>query len=112
MKNEYDLYKQALDAWGGEAQVGMVQEECAELIVVLNKYNRGQATVGAIIDEIADVDIMLRQLLLILSLEKEVSLKKTRCTFSQVKERKLLRLKQRLEAFNDVTIDREIKSLS
>ena len=47
------LFDNALTTWGEESQLGQVQEECAELIVAINKYKR-QLPVD-VIDEIADV---------------------------------------------------------
>ena len=61
--NEEELYKKILDTWGIHAQLGMLQEECAELIVAINKYFRG--TPGAtdmICEELADVQNMINQL--------------------------------------------------
>ena len=53
------LFDNALTTWGEESQLGQVQEECAELIVAINKYKR-QLPVD-VIDEIADVFIMCVQ---------------------------------------------------
>ena len=55
----------ALDKWGFAAQVGQTIEECAELIVALQKHiNRepSQKTADGIVDEMADVEMMLAQL--------------------------------------------------
>ena len=57
-----NIYKQCLDAWGAEAQLGMVQEECAELIKVINKHFRGKATSTELIEECVDVEIMISQM--------------------------------------------------
>ena len=56
---------EALDRWGEKAQVGCAVEELAELIVALQKHtNRTPTpeTLGNILDEIADVEIMLAQM--------------------------------------------------
>jgi hypothetical protein len=55
----------AIDKWGVEAQAGQTIEECAELIVALQKhFNRTPTpeTADAIVDEIADVEMMLAQM--------------------------------------------------
>jgi len=57
-----DIYEQALDAWGADAQLGMVQEECAELIKVINKHWRGKATDADVMEECVDVELMINQM--------------------------------------------------
>lgn len=71
-----------VDTYGIEPQVDMAIEECSELIKALLKYRRKQYGGGKfckdiqradIIDEIADVSIMLEQLKIIYSFsEKEI----------------------------------------
>jgi len=66
-KNEVKIMQTALDQWGLNAQVGQTIEECAELIVVLQKYiNRTERPeVDDILGEIADVEMMLAQMRLV-----------------------------------------------
>lgn len=54
--------KRALEMWGEKSQLGMVQEECGELIAVINQYQRGRAGADQVAEELADVFIMLSQL--------------------------------------------------
>ena len=63
-----ELYKKAIDKWGDDFQLKMVAEECAELIKAVLKMNRklNGYTIEQVIDEIADVQIMLGQLEVIL----------------------------------------------
>lgn len=56
-----DLYRRAIAEWGVEAQFRQLQEECAELIVQINKLWRGKGSDNAIAEEMADVEIMLEQ---------------------------------------------------
>ena len=61
----------ALDKWGISAQAGQTVEECAELIVALQKqFNRSPApeTTKGVLDEMADVEIMLAQMRLALGI--------------------------------------------
>lgn len=53
---------QARTLWGVQAQVGMVNEECAELIVALNQHNRGRITSEDVASEVADVILMCLQM--------------------------------------------------
>jgi len=57
------LFSRALSTYGLEAQIGVLQEECAELIVACSKYYRsGGTNQKELIEEIADVKIMLEQM--------------------------------------------------
>lgn len=60
-----EICRAALEAFGAEAQITMVFEEMAELQDVLCKFLRGRvdaSTSTHIAEEIADVEIMLRQM--------------------------------------------------
>ena len=57
-----NIYERALRVWGINAQLGMVIEECAELIKVINKHWRGKATKEELIEECVDVDLMIAQM--------------------------------------------------
>jgi hypothetical protein len=59
------LVKRAVKAWGVKAQLGMVMEECAELIVAVNKMQRTgdmDKKIIKVLEEVADVEIMLEKL--------------------------------------------------
>lgn len=84
-----DLFKKALKTWGQEAQLRMAQEECAELIHAISKFLRkGTKTAHLInlIDEIADVKIMISQLEIIVG----------QASLEYCVEKKLQRLRKRL----------------
>ena len=81
------IYMLALCRYGLSAQIDMVFEEFAECQKELCKYLRGKRDVVHIAEEIADVEIMLDQMKLFLSLKKEVEL---------YKKKKILRLAKRL----------------
>lgn len=57
-----DVYQEAVDKWGEASQVDMAIEEMAELILALQHFKRGRVGVEAIVTEVADVRIMMRQL--------------------------------------------------
>lgn len=71
-----DLYQLALDTYGANAQVEMVYEEMAELQLALCKNSRGKDNVPEIADEIADVLIMLGQMMLLYDCEALVEARK------------------------------------
>ena len=56
------LYKATLEKWGEDAQYDQTVEECAELIAALKHFRRGKIDRQAVIDELADVTLMLGQL--------------------------------------------------
>jgi NTP pyrophosphatase (non-canonical NTP hydrolase) len=86
MINE-DLYKKAIAMWGHIPQINMVNEECGELLTALARYLRGRADANDVITEVADVAIMMEQMAVLFGKE----------AFEKEKERKLQRLKERLE---------------
>lgn len=57
-----NLYKATLEKWGEDAQYDQAVEECAELIAALKHFRRGKIDHQAVIDELADVTLMLGQL--------------------------------------------------
>ena len=77
------IYEQALELWGEDAQLRLAQEECAELIVAINHRQRSidhrprhVPSDDFIIEEIADVEIMIEQLKTIFGAEKVAAAKK------------------------------------
>jgi NTP pyrophosphatase (non-canonical NTP hydrolase) len=73
MNKEYDkVFMKALHTWGGEAQENMAIEECSEFIKAMCKARRknGIEELNAIIDEVADVTIMMRQMAIVVGEDK------------------------------------------
>lgn len=54
--------KKAIKAWGPEKQKWVAAEELSELIHALARDNRGEDNLENIVEEIADVEIVLHQL--------------------------------------------------
>lgn len=88
-EQEKALYRQAIDQWGALAQIHMACEEAGELIVALMKLNRAEngTDTTKVAGEIADVEIMMGQLKVLLALEPH----------AEIKARKLQRLEERLK---------------
>ena len=57
-----EIYQATLDKWGADAQYDQAVEECAELITALKHYRRGKIDRQTLIDELADVTLMIGQL--------------------------------------------------
>lgn len=64
------LYQAALHRFGTIPQMLQTMEECAELIQALNHHIRGKGTKDAIAGEIADVQIMLDQMTLVVGIDR------------------------------------------
>ena len=88
-ENEIKIMQTALDRWGLNAQVGQTVEECAELIVALQKYvNRTPQpeTVDNILDEIVDVEMMLAQMRLVLGIDDNTLRNRIEYKFDKLKQ--------------------------
>lgn len=86
------LYDKALELWGSEAQALMLAEESCELAVAIHHLVRygGGTELDAVAEEIADVQIMIEQLLFALpALYGDVE---------SARRRKLERLERRIKA--------------
>lgn len=66
-KKTEDRIRKIADYYGLYAQLDMLQEECAELIQAVSKYKRKRVT--NIFEEMADVFIMLDQIIYLLNKE-------------------------------------------
>lgn len=64
--NERDIYRQAIVQFGSEHQIRKAAEELGELIQALMRFGNGEPVIGNVCEEIADVEIMLEQLKIIL----------------------------------------------
>ena len=56
------LFGEALKIWSPSKQIGMLHEEIGELMVSMNRYDRGRGTKEDILTEIVDVEILLGQM--------------------------------------------------
>lgn len=56
------LYRSTVEVWGEQAQYDQAAEECAELIAALMHYRREKVDAQQVIDELADVTLMIGQL--------------------------------------------------
>ena len=69
-----EILIKAINKWGKHAQLLMVLEEMSELQKeILKHINRGKDNLDEIIDETADVEIMLEQLKYIFGIHKNVA---------------------------------------
>jgi NTP pyrophosphatase (non-canonical NTP hydrolase) len=78
-----NLYKEAIEKWGEEAQVNMLNEECGELIAAVAQFKRGRTSHHDVMTELADVFIMVEQIATMMNYED----------FEKELERKLIKLR-------------------
>lgn len=83
------LLKAAVDHWGVPAQMLVLAEECSELSAAATRVLTGKGTEDDLLEEMADVTLMLSQM--VHSLEAG-------SRFDQVVEKKLKKLRKRLES--------------
>lgn len=62
-KDNKELYRKCLDTYGFQAQLNQLQEECGELIVATNHLRRERISYMKLVEEMADVTIMMEQIL-------------------------------------------------
>lgn len=91
--NEQELYKRTIKVWGKDAQMLQVIEEMSELTKeILKNINRHKDNVAEIIEETADVEIMLGQLKCCYDIDKQVA---------DYKASKLLTIQERLDEWEN-----------
>lgn len=88
METRKKIYEDALVKWGRHNQLTVAIEELSELQKEICKYFRHEGKHEDLIEEAADVSIMLEQIILMFDIEDEVK---------KVMEEKLQRLKGRIE---------------
>ena len=89
---EQDIFRSAIDTYGEVMQITVAFEEMSELQKELCKYLRGSGSQENIAEEIADVEIMMEQMKMLFNCEASVL---------QVREKKVKRLKERMDVLND-----------
>ena len=83
-----NLYKEAIEKWGEEAQVNMLNEECGELIAAVAQFKRGRTSHHDVMTELADVFIMVEQIATMMNyddFEKELERKLTKLRDEKLK---------------------------
>ena len=88
-----DTYKKAIKTYGEKAQKLMAIEEMSELTKEICKDFRGKLNRKNLIEELADVTITIDQLMMMYEISGD--------EIEQMRERKIERLKERLEKIND-----------
>ena len=96
------LYQDALEAWGPEMQSLMLAEEVGELLQAWSKYRRGEGLALDVVNEIADVQIMLEQVEIMLAQDCGGNVTGIRAGVASSKALKLRRLGDIIRALHEV----------
>ena len=86
--SEEKILKTAVKRYGNTRQISKAAEECAELAAAISRFNANEGDYKEIISELADVEIMCRQLRMIYG-DAEIDAARTE---------KLKRLEKRLKS--------------
>lgn len=97
--NEQEILKKAIEAYGEREQSAVAMEECGELIRAINKMHRNQSVENRneLISEIADVQIMIEQLVLMYKLNP--------INIQRMKDYKISRLIARIQKSEETAFD-------
>lgn len=86
-----DLLNEAINKWGVDAQIEMIEEECIELILALKrlKRNRGnkEEKLLDVVDEIADVRIIIEQAIILFNDPNNIIQERIDFKMNRLKER-------------------------
>jgi len=91
MKTERNTLQSAIYTFGENFNIDMCIEEMAELMVMLNHYRRGKASIDDVLSELADVRIMTDTILEVFDGENDYA------TYIKIKKQKIIRLLSRIE---------------
>lgn len=92
-ENQRRIMLEAISTFGQFGQLGVLQEECAELIAAVSRYRRGRPNAEHnLVEELADVSIMVKEIILAINCDEAVEKK---C------EIKLKQLKKRIEKYQE-----------
>ena len=96
------ICERALKAWGTEKQVDMMIEEIGELLSALGKCKRGRTKTGPVVEELADLQIVLWQMIILFGedhVKKHID-EKIKRTEAKIEERE--REKQKVKSDDEV----------
>lgn len=74
--NKTQIYQSAISKWGEVAQMRKANEECCELGAAINQFVDCRIDINALASEVADVEIMIEQMRIMIGEEKVSAAKK------------------------------------
>jgi len=79
MNKKDRIYEDAIILWGKDSQIGMFHEEIGEVLQAINKFKRNSTNtnINHIVDELADLSIMLDQMVCLFDINDIFNERKT-----------------------------------
>ena len=71
MNTRTPAYTDALECWGAEFQRSMFHEEIGEVLTAMSHEKRGRCGKEAVLEELADLQIMLNQMVVLYGTDAE-----------------------------------------
>ena len=71
MNTRRPQYTAALECWGGESQKALFHEEIGEVLTAISHEKRGRCGRDAVLEELADLQIMLNQMVIMYGTDEE-----------------------------------------
>ena len=90
MDTRTQQYTDALNLWGEDLQKSMFHEEIGEVLTAMSHEKRGRCGKEAVLEELADLQIMLNQMVVLYGSDEE---------FKDIINAKLIRLIARIERY-------------
>lgn len=90
MNTRTPVYTNTLELWGEEFQKTMFYEEIGEVLTAMSHENRGRCGKHKVMEELADLQIMLNQMAILYGTDEE---------FKDMLGAKLARLIERIERY-------------
>ena len=90
MNTRIPAYTDALECWGEDLQKSMFHEEIGEVLTAMSHEKRGRCGKEAVLEELADLQIMLNQMVVLYGSDEE---------FKDIINAKLIRLIARIERY-------------
>lgn len=90
MNTRIPVYTDAMNLWGADFQKSMFHEEVGEVLTAISHEKRGRCGNATVLEELADLQIMLNQLVILYGTDEE---------FKTVLNAKLTRLVERIERY-------------
>lgn len=103
-KRNEAIVKRSINEWGYDINLNQANEELGELLVAINHYRRGRIRSKDVIEEIADVSLILDLITEVIANQKDMAAIVIKKNIAQVKQQKIDRLEIRLDANNDTLL--------
>lgn len=92
-----EIYRAYREKYSEIAQAMVLGEECGELLSAVSKYLRGRSDFDCVIEEMADVMILIEQFILNIADRHDMEYNDVAVMVQKVKREKVMRMEERLD---------------